>query len=116
MQTSIPSNQQANIEQVRPASDKYNTEYICNENLSNKINYLWNAMIAVLSANFAQVNVTQTECWCKMNCETHPKTKACAKQNGIRWIQQCNKPGAISRNGTWLAQIMNWNKLWKEQN
>ena len=40
MQTSIPSNLQANIEQVIPASDKYNTEYICNENLSNKINYL----------------------------------------------------------------------------
>ena len=40
MQTNIPSNLQANIEQVRSASDKYNTEYICNENLSNKINYL----------------------------------------------------------------------------
>ena len=31
MQTNIPSNLQANIEQVRPASDKFNTEYICND-------------------------------------------------------------------------------------
>ena len=31
MQNNILSNLQANIEQVRPASDKYNTEYICND-------------------------------------------------------------------------------------
>ena len=31
MQTNIPSNLQANIEQVRAISDKYNTEYICND-------------------------------------------------------------------------------------
>ena len=31
MQNNIPSNLQANIEQVRPISDKYNTEYICND-------------------------------------------------------------------------------------
>ena len=31
MQTNISSNLQANIEQVRPASDKYNIEYICND-------------------------------------------------------------------------------------
>ena len=31
MQTNIPSNLQANIEQVRPVSDKYNTEYISND-------------------------------------------------------------------------------------
>ena len=60
-------------------------------NLSNKDNYLWNAMITVLSANFTQVSATETECWCKLNCETRPKTKACVKQNGIRWCQQCNK-------------------------
>ena len=37
--------------------------------------------------------------------------KACGKQNGIRWCQQCNKPGAISRNRAWLAQ-----RLWTETN
>ena len=68
--------------------------YAMTFSLSNKDNYLWNAMITVLSANFAQVSATQTECWCKMNGETHPKTKVCAKWNGIRWCQQCNKPGA----------------------
>ena len=31
MQANIPSNLQANTEQVRPASDKYNTEYLCND-------------------------------------------------------------------------------------
>ena len=31
MQANIPSNLQANIEQVRPASDKYKTEYISND-------------------------------------------------------------------------------------
>ena len=97
-------------------SELYQTNTILNIyamtfNLSNKDNYLWNAMIAVLSANFAQVSTTQTECWCKMNCETHPKTKACAKQNGIRWCQQCNKPGAIGTNRSWLTQ-----RLWPETN
>ena len=97
-------------------SDQHQTNTILNIyamtfNLSNKDNYLWNAMITVLSANFVQVSATQTECWCKMNCETHPKTKACAKQNGIRWCQQCNKPGAIGRNRAWLAQ-----RLWAETN
>ena len=85
--------------------------YAMTFSLSNKDNYLWNAMITVLSANFAQVSATQTECWCKMNCETHPKTKACAKQNGIRWCQQCNKPGAIGTNRSWLTQ-----RLWPETN
>ena len=33
-----------------------------NFNLRNKDNSLQNAMITVLSANFAQVSVTQTEC------------------------------------------------------
>ena len=42
MQINISSNLQANIEQVRPASDKYNNEYIkaMTLNLSNKDNYL----------------------------------------------------------------------------
>ena len=31
MQANIPSNLQANIEQVRSASDKYNSEYMCND-------------------------------------------------------------------------------------
>ena len=77
MQTNIPSNLQANIEQVTPASDKYNTKY-CTEaitfNLSNKDKNLWNDMITVLSANFAQVSATQTEFWCKLNYQTDPKT------------------------------------------
>ena len=113
MQTNISSKLQAHIEQVRPASDKYNIEYTyaMTFNLSNKDNYLWNAIITVLSANFAQVSATQTECWYKLNCETHPKTKACAKQNGIRWCQQCNKADAIGRNRAWLAQ-----RLWTETN
>ena len=97
-------------------SDLYQTNTILNIyamtfNFSNKDNYLWNVMIVVLSANFTQVSATQTECWCKMNCETHPKTKACAKQNGIRWCQQCNKPGAIGTNRSWLTQ-----RLWPETN
>ena len=64
MQTNISSNLQGSIEQVRPASDKYNTEYIeaMTFNLSNKDDNLWNAMITVPSANFAQVSATQTEC------------------------------------------------------
>ena len=31
MQNNITINLQANIEQGRPVSDKYNTEYICND-------------------------------------------------------------------------------------
>ena len=31
MQTNIPGNLQAKIKQVRPASDKYNTEYVTND-------------------------------------------------------------------------------------
>ena len=31
-------------------------------NLSNKDNYLLNTMITVLSANFARVSATETEC------------------------------------------------------
>ena len=56
MQTNIPNNLKANMEQVRTAPDKYKTKYSIEAitfNLSNKGN--------VLSANFAQVNSTQTE-------------------------------------------------------
>ena len=52
MQTNIPNNLQANIEQVRPAPDKYNTKYYIEAvtfNLSNKNNHLWNDMVTVLS-------------------------------------------------------------------
>ena len=73
MQTNIPSNQQTNIEQVRPALDKHNTKYYIEAmtfNLSDKDNNLWNDMIFVLNANFAQVSATQTECWCKLNYQT----------------------------------------------
>ena len=52
-------------------------------NLSNQGNYLWNDIIPVLSANFAQVSATQI--------------RASSKQNCIRWCQQCNKPSPIGR-------------------
>ena len=64
MQTNIPNNLQANIEQVRPAPDKCNTKYYIEAitfNLSNKGSHLLNDMIAALSANFAQLSPTQTE-------------------------------------------------------
>ena len=47
MQINIPINLQANIEQVRPAPDKYNTKYYIEEitfNLKNKDNNLWYEM------------------------------------------------------------------------
>ena len=48
-------------------SDLHQTNTILNIyamtfNLSNKDNFLWYAMITVLSANFAHVSATQTEC------------------------------------------------------
>ena len=64
IQINIPSNLQANIEQVAPALDKYKTKYYIESitfNLSNKANHLWNDMITVLSASFVQVSATQTE-------------------------------------------------------
>ena len=78
MQTNMPSNLQANIEHVRHASDKYNTEYryiweAMTFNLTDRDNQLWNGMIIVLGANFSQVSATQTECWCKLNNEIQPK-------------------------------------------
>ena len=78
--------------------------YTMTFNLRNNYNYLWDAMITVLKANFSKVNATQTECWCKMNSETQRKTKAYAKRNGKRLCQQCNKPDAIGRNRAWLTQ------------
>ena len=64
MQTNIPSNLQANSEQVRPAPDKINTKYYIEAitfNLSSKDNHLWNDLITFLSGNFAQVSATHTE-------------------------------------------------------
>ena len=79
MQINMPSNLQTNIEKVRPAPDKKNSKYYLEAttfNLSNKDSNLWNDITTVLSANFAQVSTTQTECWCKLNYQTQPKTKA----------------------------------------
>ena len=59
MQTNIFSNLQANIEQVRPAPEMWNTKYYIEAiifNLSNKDKHLWNDMITALSANFAQIS------------------------------------------------------------
>ena len=65
MQTNIPCDVQANIEQVTPASGKQNTEYYLEAmtyNFSNKDNHLSNDMIIFLSANFTRVGTTQIEC------------------------------------------------------
>ena len=78
MQTNIPSNLQVNSEYVRSTPDNYTTKYHIEAitfNLSNKDNHLWNDMITILSAKFAQVSATQTEFSCKTNkgeceCET----------------------------------------------
>ena len=43
-------------------------------NLSNNDNHQRNDMITVLNANFAQVSATRSECLCKLNCQTQPKT------------------------------------------
>ena len=61
METNIPSNLEANIEQVRLAPEKKNTTYYIEAitfNFSNKDNHLWNDMVTALSANFAQVSAT----------------------------------------------------------
>ena len=101
MQTNIPSNLQSNIEQISPAPDNWNNNYyveVITFDLRNKDNHLWNDMITFLSANFPQVSATQTEFWCKWTINLCQKQiRAYAKQNGIWWCQQCNKPGAIGR-------------------
>ena len=106
MQSKIPSNLLANIEQVRPAPDKQYTKYYLEAitfNLSNKESHLWNDMITVLSANFTQISATQTEFWCRypdVNCtikSTQNQIRASAQQNDIRWCQKCSKPGAIGK-------------------
>ena len=78
MQTNIPINLSGNIEQVRPAPDKWNTKYYVEAitfNLSTKDNHLWNEMITVISANFTQVSATQSEFWCKLNYQIELKSK-----------------------------------------
>ena len=121
MQSNIPSNLEANIEQVRSAPDKQHTKYYIETisfNLSNKDNHLWYDMIAVLSANFTQVSATQTEFWCKLNYRIEPKTnkgKCEAKRFKVMPAMQqtrCNR-----RNRAWLAQrLLTENKLCKEHN
>ena len=57
----LPSNLQANNDQVRPAPDKCNTECYKKAktfNLNNKDNHLLNDMITVLSTNFALVGTS----------------------------------------------------------
>ena len=99
MKTNIPSNLQANIEQIKPAPDKYYTKYYIEAITFNLRNYLWNDMITVLSANFAQVSAPQTEFWCKLNTIklSQKQIRASVMQNGIRSCQQCNKPGVLGR-------------------
>ena len=118
MQTNIPSNLQADIEKVRPAPDKYNTRYYIeaiNFNLSNKDNHLWNDMINVLNTNFAKVKLNNDLNWIIKLSQKQIRTSA--KENSIRWCQQCNKPGAIGRiesdllKGYELAPVpVTWNK------
>ena len=121
MQTNIPTNLQANIEQVRPVPDKYNTKYYIEAitfNLSNKDNHLWNDMITVLSANFAQVSASQTEYWCKLNYQIEPKTntgKCESKQHKVMPTMQQTRRN--KQNRAWLAQrLLTENKLCKEHN
>ena len=99
MKTNISSNLQANIEQIKPAPDKYYTKYYIEAITFNLRNYLWNDMITVLSANFAQVSAPQTEFWCKLNTIklSQKQIRASVMQNGIRSCQQCNKPGVLGR-------------------
>ena len=67
-------------------------------NLSNKDNHLWNDMITVLNANFAQASATHIECLCKWTVKLSQKQiRASAKQSGIRWCEQTNKAVAIDR-------------------
>lgn len=67
MQTIIPRNLQANIQQFRPVPNKYNINSIeaMTSYLSSKYQHLWNEITAFLIANLEQVSETQTECWCK---------------------------------------------------
>ena len=117
----MQTNLQANTEQVRSAPDKYNTKYYIEAitfNLSIKDNHLWNDMITVLSAKFAQVSVTQTVFWCKLNYQIEPKTnkgKCEAKRHKVMPIMQQTRRNRQNR--TWLAQRL-WteNKLCKEDN
>ena len=119
MQTNIPSNLQANTEQVRPAPDKYNAKYhieVITFNLSSKDNHLWNDMITELSAKFAQVSATQTEFWCKLNYQIEPKInkgKCEAKRHKVMPTMQQTRSNRQNR--ALLAQRL-WieNRLCKE--
>ena len=121
MQTNIPSNLQANIEQVRPAPGKLYTNYYIEAitfNLSNKDSHLWNDVITVLSANFAQVSSTQTEFWLKLNYQIELKTnkgKYEAKRHKVMPARQQTRRNRQNR--AWLAEgLWTENKLSKEHN
>ena len=110
MQTNVPSNLQAKIEQVRPAPEKQNTKYYIEAitfNIKNKDNHLWTDMITVLSASFAQVSSTHTEFWCKLNYQIEPKTnksKCEAKQHKMMPTMQQTRHSR--KNRVWLVQIL----------
>ena len=96
-------------------SCKWNdTDVVCliTFNLSNKDSHLWNDMIAVLSANFAQVSGTQTDFWCKLNYQIEPKAnkrKCEAKQHKV--MPKMQQTRSNRQNGAWLAQRRtNWAK------
>ena len=103
MQTNIPSNLHANNEQVRAAPDKCNTKYYTEAMTFN----LWNDM----SVSLASVLNLHRSVQLKKNADpnltiklSQKQIKACMKQNGKQWCQECNKPGAIGRNRLWLTQ------------
>ena len=87
-------------------------------NLTNKDNHLWNDMITVLIANFAQVKATQTDFWCKLNYQIETKTskgKCEAKQHKVMPTMQQTRHNR--KNRVWLAQTLrSENKLCKEHN
>ena len=121
MQTKIPINVQANNEQIRPAPDKYNTKYYAEAitfSLSNKDNHLWNDMITVLSANFAQFSATQTEFWCKLNYQIESNTnKGNYEAKRHKVMQTMQQTMSNRQNREWILQRL-WaeNKLCKELN
>ena len=108
MQTNMPSNLQANIEQARLVPDKQYTKcYIeaITFNLSNKDKYLWNDMIILLSANFAQVSTTQTEFWCNSNYQIEPKTnKGKCETKRHKMMPAMQQTSRNRYNKAWLAQ------------
>ena len=121
MQINIPSNLQANIEQVRLAPDKWYTKHyieVITFNLSNKDKNLWNDTITVLSANFAQVSATQTEFWCKLTYQIELKAnKGKCEPKRHKVMPKMQQTRRNRQNRAWLAQrLRTENKLCKEHN